>query len=43
MNSMEVRQIYTGIDMPGERWRQLNVHVLDITFYIHTFKHNIQL
>ena len=26
MTSREARQTYTGIHMPGERWRQLHVH-----------------
>ena len=45
MTSREARQRYTGIHMPGERWRQLHIHFFRyklVYIHIHTFKHNFQ-
>ena len=28
MTSREARQTYTGIHMPGERWREIHVHIV---------------
>ena len=41
MTSRETRQTYTSIHTPGERWRLLHVHFLDILIYTYTHLYTI--